>query len=168
MKKIKDPPQQSNLFEQYEQSTIHGLHRLKDGEPERGANREIRKTETENVSREPNSDGLNVRNGQGEISENIGLDRGAEQSDSSGDRLRQHEVPVNRGGDAPGRGAGDSVGSAVKPVGPFIDFRREPIFAIKPALINKGALEANLQSLRSINGIVNYEFRGVFLVSRGG
>ena len=138
MKKIKDP-QQLNLFEPYEQSTIHSLHRLKDGEPEQRTNREVLQPERENASREPNSNGLNVRNGQGEISENIGLDRRAEQSDSSGDRLFQDETPIDRGGDAPGRGAGDSVGSAVKPVGPFIDFRREPILAIKPPpLINKG------------------------------
>jgi len=151
MKKIKKIkyPQQLNLFEPYEQSTIHGLHRLKDGEPEPRTNREVRKTETENVSREPNSDGLHVRVRQGEVSENIGLDRGAEQSDSSGDRLRQHEVPVDRGGDAQGRGGGDSVGSAVKSVGPFIDFRREPILAIKPPFMRQAKTTTNCSRMNT-------------------
>jgi len=145
-KKTKDP-QQLNLFEQYEQPTIHGLHRLKDGEPEQRTNREVLQPERENASHKPDSDGLNVRNRQSEISENVGLGRGAEQSDSSGDRPFQDETPINRGGDTQGRGAGDSVGSAVKPVGPFIDFRREPIYSNKASFNKKEALEANCKAL---------------------
>jgi len=147
MKKIKiKDPQQLNLFEQYE-NTINGLHSLSDGDPEPRTENEIFRPLRENAPREPDGDGLHVRVRQGEVSENTGFSGGAEQSDPSGDGLRQDEISIDRGGDGAGRGARDSLGSAVKPVGPFVDFRREPQYSNKASFNKKEALEDNCKAL---------------------